>query len=241
MTQRLFISDLHLSAERMDTVQVFLRFLADRARRADHLYILGDLFDVWIGDDYRETPIPDIKQAMRRLSQNGTRLWLMHGNRDFLLGPDFCRETGSELLQDPSLVDLYGTPTLLMHGDLLCSDDQAYQSFRRGIRDPVYIKDFLSQSIQKRLEQARNYRLKSGEAKSLKPESIMDVNQRTVETYLIEHGAERLIHGHTHRPADHRIELQGKRLYRHVLAQWHPDHGELLCVTPDGLHRERIE
>jgi UDP-2,3-diacylglucosamine hydrolase len=144
-------------------------------------------------------------------------------------------------LPDPSLVDLHGTPTLLMHGDLLCSDDQAYQGFRRKIRDPLHIKDFLGQSLRQRLDQARNYRLKSGEAKSLKSESIMDVNQQTVESYLIEHGAERLIHGHTHRPADHHIELQGKRCDRHVLAQWQLDHGELICLTPDGLHRERVD
>ena len=240
MTQWLFISDLHLSAERTDTVQAFLRLLNERARRADHLYILGDLFDVWVGDDYQAAPVPEIKQAMRQLSQAGTRLWLMHGNRDFLLGPDFCRETGSTLLRDPCLVDLFGTPTLLMHGDLLCSDDLGYQSFRQEIRNPAYIKEFLSQSMQQRLALAQSYRARSGDAKSLKPESIMDVNQQSVESYLTDHGAERLIHGHTHRPADHRFELRGRPCERHVLAEWHGDHGELLCFTSDGFHREKI-
>ena len=238
MTQQLFISDLHLSAERMDRVQLFLRFLTERAPKADHLYILGDLFDAWVGDDYAAPPIPTIKQAMRELSQAGTGLWLMHGNRDFLIGDDFCQDTGSTLMQDPTLVDLYGSPTLLMHGDLLCTDDQAYMEFRCEIRDPDNIKHLLSQSIQQRLSLASTYRAKSGEAKSQKPESIMDVNRNTVASYLVEYQAERLIHGHTHRPADHIIELAGKSHDRHVLAEWHHDHGEMLCVTPEGIRRE---
>ncbi|MEW8030104.1 MAG: UDP-2,3-diacylglucosamine diphosphatase [Candidatus Thiodiazotropha sp.] len=238
MTQQLFISDLHLSAERLDTVRLFLRFLSDRAPEADHLYILGDLFDAWVGDDDVASPIPEVKQAMRQLSQTGTRLWLMHGNRDFLIGEGFCRETGAELLQDPTLVVLYGKSTLLMHGDLLCTDDQAYMKFRREVRDPGNIKRLLSQSIQQRMELAKTYRAKSGEAKSLKPESIMDVNRETVASYLVEYQAEHLIHGHTHRPADHVIDLKNRRHYRHVLAEWHHDHGELVCVTPDGFRRE---
>ncbi|MES9968799.1 MAG: UDP-2,3-diacylglucosamine diphosphatase [Candidatus Thiodiazotropha sp.] len=238
MTQQLFISDLHLSIEQTDRVQLFLRFLTDRAPKADHLYILGDLFDAWVGDDYAAPPIPTIKQAMARLSQSGTRLWLMHGNRDFLIGEEFCRETGARLLQDPTRLDLYGTPTLLMHGDLLCTDDHDYMEFRREIRDPETIKHMLSQSIQHRLTLANSYRAGSGEAKSLKPESIMDVNQETVASYLSEYQAERLIHGHTHRPGDHLIELAGQSRYRHVLAEWHKDHGEMLCITADGLSRE---
>jgi UDP-2,3-diacylglucosamine hydrolase len=238
VTQQLFIADLHLSGERLDTVQLFLRFLSDRAPQANHLYILGDLFDAWIGDDYEAPPIADIKQALKRLSGCGTRLWLMHGNRDFLIGERFCRETGATLLQDPTLVDLYGEPTLLMHGDLLCTDDLDYMSFRREVRDPGRIEQLLSQSIQQRLALAQSYRAKSGEAKSQKPDSIMDVNAQTVATYLVEQGADHLIHGHTHRPADHLIEITGRRHYRHVLGEWHGDHGELICVTPEGFQRE---
>jgi UDP-2,3-diacylglucosamine hydrolase len=238
VTQQLFISDLHLSETQPDTVQLFLRFLSDRAPKADHLYILGDLFDAWIGDDYEAPPIPEIKQAMGQLSRDGTRLWLMHGNRDFLIGDGFCRETGATLLQDPTLLDLYGEPTLLMHGDLLCSDDLAYMAFRREIRDPDNIKQLLSQSIQQRLALAQHYRARSGEAKSLKAESIMDVNQDTVASYLVEYEAKHLIHGHTHRPAEHIIDVSDKRRYRHVLAEWHHQYGELLCVTPKGFSRE---
>jgi UDP-2,3-diacylglucosamine hydrolase len=238
VTQQLFIADLHLSGERPDTVRLFLRFLSQRAPLADNLYILGDLFDAWIGDDYETPPISEIKQALEPLSRNGTRLWLMHGNRDFLIGEDFCRETGAVLLQDPALVDLYGEPTLLMHGDLLCTDDLDYMDFRREVRDPERIKQLLSQSIQQRLALAQSYRARSGEAKSLKPGSIMDVNARTVESYLIEQGARHLIHGHTHRPADHLIDIADKHYYRHVLGEWHRDHGEIICVTPEGFHRE---
>ncbi|MBW9266256.1 MAG: UDP-2,3-diacylglucosamine diphosphatase [Candidatus Thiodiazotropha sp. (ex. Lucinisca nassula)] len=238
MTQQLFISDLHLSAERLDTVQLFIRFLSERAPKSDHLYILGDLFDAWIGDDHEAPPIAEIKRAMHQLSQAGTRLWLMHGNRDFLIGDSFCRETGAVLMQDPTLVELNGKPTLLMHGDLLCTDDQAYMKFRREVRNPDFINRFLSQSIQQRLDLAKTYRAQSGEAKSLKPESIMDVNQDTVASYFVEYQADHMIHGHTHRPADHVIELKDKRHYRHVLAEWHHDHGELVCVTPQGFRRE---
>ncbi|MES9993766.1 MAG: UDP-2,3-diacylglucosamine diphosphatase [Candidatus Thiodiazotropha sp.] len=240
MTQSLFISDLHLSVEQTERVRLFLRFLSERAPQADHLYILGDLFDAWIGDDYEQPPIPEIKLALQQLSHSGTQLWLMHGNRDFLIGADFCHETGATLLPDPTLVDLYGTPTLLMHGDLLCSDDEAYQQFRQEIRDPESVRGFLSQSIVQRLALAQHYREQSGEAKSLKPESIMDVNQKTVESYLIDYAAQRLIHGHTHRPADHKVSLNAKTLSRHVLAEWHQDHSELLCVTPEGISRERF-
>lgn len=238
MNQRLFIADLHLSGERPDTVRLFLRFLSDRAPKADHLYILGDLFDAWIGDDYQAPPIPEIKQAMDRLSRGGTRLWLMHGNRDFLIGEGFCRETGAQLLKDPTLVDLYGQPTLLMHGDLLCTDDLDYMDFRREVRAPEKIEQLLSQSIEQRLSLAQSYRARSGEAKSLKPESIMDANQRTVVSHLVDYAADHLIHGHTHRPGDHVIEIAGKRHYRHVLAQWHHDCGEMICVTPGGFQRE---
>lgn len=240
MTQQLFISDLHLSGQRLDTVQLFLRFLSGRAPEASHLYILGDLFDAWIGDDYDAPPIPAIKQALGQLSQAGTQLWLMHGNRDFLIGKDFCRETNAVLLQDPTLVDLYGKPTLLMHGDLLCTGDHAYMTFRREVRTPENIRHLLSQPIQQRLELAKRYRAMSGEAKSLKPDSFMDVDPETVASYLSDYQAEHLIHGHTHRPMDHVIELAGNTHYRHVLAEWHANHGELICVTPEGFHRELV-
>jgi UDP-2,3-diacylglucosamine hydrolase len=234
----LFISDLHLSAERPETVRLFLRFLADRAVGAEHLYILGDLFDVWIGDDDRTAPIPEILSALRRLTDTGTRLWVMHGNRDFLLGEDFCRETGSRLLPDPTLIDLYGTPSLLMHGDLLCTDDQAYQTFRREVREAGFARRFLALTLDQRRAQARHYREQSGEANSLKPEAIMDVNQQTVATYMRDHAAKRLIHGHTHRPAAHSFTLDGETAHRFVLGEWHTESAEIIHATETGLNRE---
>ena len=234
----LFISDLHLSADRVETVRLFLRFLDQRAAAAGHLYILGDLFDAWIGDDDTSAPIPEVVSALRRLSDSGTRLWLMHGNRDFLLGDDFCRATGGTLLTDPSLIDLYGVPTLLMHGDLLCSDDLAYQQFRRQVRQPGFVQRLLALSLEERRAEARRYRAQSQEANSLKPEAIMDVNPETVTSYLREYGARRLIHGHTHRPAEHRFTLDGEAARRYVLGEWHADRAEIISVTPDGLSRD---
>ena len=240
MTETLFISDLHLSGERPETVQRFLRFLQQRAPQADQLYILGDLFDAWIGDDLDLPPIPQIKQALQRLTGNGVPVSLMHGNRDFLIGERFCQETGAELLPDPTLIDLEGIPTLLMHGDLLCSDDLAYQAFRRQIREPAFIQAFLQQSIPDRLKTAAEYRTRSGEANSLKAEAIMDVNQQTVEDFMRDHDARRLIHGHTHRPDVHSFTLDGAEARRYVLADWDDDRAALLRISPEGWQSEPI-
>ena len=238
MSETLFISDLHLSGERPDTVQLFIDFMQQRAPRADRLYILGDLFDVWIGDDLEQPPIPQIKAALRQLTDSGTRVWLMHGNRDFLIGPAFCAQTGVELLQDPTRVTLQGIPTLLMHGDLLCSDDQAYLAFRQQIRDPDVIRQFLSLPISERIRTAAEYRARSGEATSLKAADIMDVNQQTVQHYMHRQGARRLIHGHTHRPGLHRFALDGQPARRYVLADWHAQGAELLRVDAQGWELE---
>ncbi|MGD8590381.1 MAG: UDP-2,3-diacylglucosamine diphosphatase [Chromatiales bacterium] len=240
MAEVLFISDLHLSAERPDTVQLFLGFLAERAPRAETLYILGDLFDVWIGDDLDTPPIPQIKAALYSLSQGGTRIHLMHGNRDFLLGERFCAESGCELLPDPSLTELQGIPTLLMHGDSLCTDDLAYQAFRRQIRDPAFIEHFLSQSIPQRIATVTEFRNKSGEATSMKAEEIMDVNPQAVADSMRLHAAQRLIHGHTHRPAQHRFELDGRQVRRYVLGEWHADSARILSVDQDGWREETV-
>jgi UDP-2,3-diacylglucosamine hydrolase len=240
VTQHLFISDLHLSADEVDRVQLFLHFLTVRAPLAKSLYILGDLFDAWLGDDNQQAPIPEVKLALRQLTESGVKLTLMHGNRDFLIGEHFCQETGADLLNDPSLIDLFGTPTLLMHGDLLCSDDQAYQQFRREIRAPAFVSQFLSLPIEQRITVAKEYRAKSGEANSLKSDAIMDVNQQTVEDYLSNYQAESIIHGHTHRPADHHFPLADKKASRHVLGEWLNGTAEFICVTAEGLQREKI-
>ncbi|MEW8274055.1 MAG: UDP-2,3-diacylglucosamine diphosphatase [Candidatus Thiodiazotropha taylori] len=240
MTQQLFISDLHLSAEGADRLQLFLDFLRFRAPKAQTLYILGDLFDAWLGDDDRQSIAVEVRQALQALNQSGTQLKIMHGNRDFLLGEDFCQTSGAQLISDPCLIDLYGTPTLLMHGDLLCTDDQEYQAFRKQIRSAEFANHFLSLSIDQRIAVAQEYRAKSGEANAQKSDNIMDVNQQAVELALQQHQAQRLIHGHTHRPADHRFTLDNRSVSRHVLGEWHGDHAEILCATEDGVTRETI-
>ena len=234
----LFISDLHLSGERPDTVQLFLTFLTQRAPRAETLYILGDLFDVWIGDDLDVPPIPQIKAALHGLSERGTAIRLMGGNRDFLLGERFCAESGCELLPDPSLIELQGVPTLLMHGDSLCTDDLDYQAFSAQIRAPAFIEHFLSQSIPQRIAIVTEFRAKSGEATSMKAEDIMDVNQQAVAACLREYNTRCLIHGHTHRPALHQFELDGQQARRYVLGDWHPDGAKILSVDQQGWRQE---
>jgi len=235
MPDTLLISDLHLSGERPQTIDLFLRFLEERAIHARRLYILGDLFDAWIGDDALPPPIPTIIEALRRLSDNGTRIFLQHGNRDFLIGEAFATATGCELLGDPVTVELGATPTLLMHGDLLCTDDHDYQKARQFLRSPAFIEDLLSKSIGERLALAAEYRKRSGEATAALSAEIMDVNQATVEQYMREAGVTQLIHGHTHRPGIHRFDLDGVPALRLVLAEWHEEQGQYLRVNAEGI------
>ena len=235
-----FVSDLHLSPDRPATVDLFLAFLAGRAREADQLYLLGDIFDAWIGDDDEGTPNTEVKAALAAVTASGVRCHLMHGNRDFLIGRAFCRETGCRLLRDPTLARFADEPTLLMHGDLLCTDDVAYQRFRRRIRNPLVQRLFLWRSLAARRKVAADYRRKSGAATAEKTPDIMDVNQETVARYLHRYGAVRLIHGHTHRPGDHRVRIDGREAVRSVLAEWHPDHGEALIHGHSGWHRETV-
>jgi UDP-2,3-diacylglucosamine hydrolase len=236
----LFISDLHLTPEQPTTVELFLGFLQRRARRAEALYILGDLFDAWIGDDDDEAPYPAIRQALRDLTASGTRCAIISGNRDFLLGKHFSQETGCTLLREPARVDLLGTPTLLMHGDLLCTDDLAYQNFRRIIRNPVVKWLFLRKRLVKRRAMATGYRRKSSQAIAHKPLAIMDVNEEAVKAILRRHNTWHLIHGHTHRPGEHAFGLDGHSAIRQVLADWHPERGEVLSVSAAGWRREAI-
>ncbi|MCP3869877.1 MAG: UDP-2,3-diacylglucosamine diphosphatase [Gammaproteobacteria bacterium] len=238
MADTLFISDLHLSQERPGTLGLFFRFLAEQAAQADTLYILGDLFDAWIGDDNDAPPIPQILGAMQQLTASGTRLYIMHGNRDFLIAEGFAAATGCKLLADTEMVTLAGTPTLLTHGDLLCTDDVDYQRARMLVRNPAFIDELMSKSIPERIALAAEFRKHSGEATSIKAADIMDVNQQTVERYMTEAGVTRLIHGHTHRPATHDFTLDGEQAQRIVLPEWHDDHGGFLRVNGDGLVSE---
>ena len=238
--ETLFISDLHLAPERPATIRLFLDFLAGRARQAERLFILGDLFDAWIGDDDDTPPYPEIRAGLRDLTAHGTACALMHGNRDFLIGRPFCRDTGCTLLRDPTRISLDGEQVLLMHGDLLCTDDVAYQRFRRRVRNPLVRRLFLWKGLEARRRLAAEYRRKSGAATAEKPPEIMDVNQETVVRYLERFRATRLVHGHTHRPGEHPLEVLGRSAHRAVLAEWHGHGGEVLVHRPGTWHREAV-
>ncbi len=216
----LFIADLHLSPERPEVVDAFLTFLQQRAAHAEALYILGDLFEAWIGDDDPSPLARQIIGALRALTLGGTRLVFQHGNRDFLIGRRFAESTGASLLGDAAVVQLDGRPVLLMHGDSLCLDDEAYQRFRRRVRNPV-IKWLLAHlPLNKRLQIAARWRAGSKAANRNKPESIMDVSPVEVVRLMEHYKVDVLIHGHTHRPATHEVPLPGRIGERWVLGDW---------------------
>lgn len=236
----LFISDLHLSWEKPEITQRFLDFLDNRAIKAKELFILGDLFDAWVGDDDFSPPNPKIRKSLKYLSEAGVKIYFQQGNRDFLLGKRFCEETGIVLLDDPYVIDLFGVPTLLMHGDLLCTDDLPYQAFRRKSRSSEWQQNVLSKPLLVRLLVARWYRIRSYFHKRQKTVEIMDVNQATVADTMAAYNCQRLIHGHTHRPAIHDFMLAGKPAQRYVLAAWTKDMGEAMVWDENGYRIEGI-
>jgi UDP-2,3-diacylglucosamine hydrolase len=237
--ETLFISDLHLDLERPEVIDLLVRFLDERAVDADALYILGDLFEYWIGDDdIRDGLLPTI-EALRRVSDAGVPLSFMAGNRDFLIGSGFAERTGCRLLEDPTRVELYGVPTLLMHGDSLCTDDVAYQALRKQLRDPAWQAGFLTLPVEQRRAQAEALRRKSREATRGKAMEIMDVNAEEVDAAFRKHGVRRIIHGHTHRPAAHALEVDGEAARRIVLGDWYTQ-GSVLSVTSEGYTLEEL-
>ena len=240
MAETLLISDLHLSADRPRLTDLFLNFLRQRAANADTLYILGDLFDAWIGDDDDSQLANTVKSALKAASDGGVRIHIQHGNRDFLIGEEFLRDSGCALLEETVVVKIAGKPTLLMHGDLLCTDDTDYQQARVLLRTPAFIEDFLSKSLSERALLAAEYRKRSGEAMSQKSEDIMDANAATVTDYLRHHGVERLIHGHTHRQGMHTIDLNGAEGKRYVLGDWVEEQGSVLVVRNQDLGFETV-
>ncbi len=236
----IFISDLHISLEKKEITHRFLSFLETRAPQASALYILGDLFDSWVGDDDNMPPNKSVKQALRRLTASTTHVFLQQGNRDFLLGHRFAEETGVVLLGDYEVIDLFGTQTLLTHGDLLCSDDIAYQQFRAKSHSEEWKKNVLSKPLLVRLLVARWYRFRSHFHKRNKSQDIMDVNQQTVAEMMKQYGCFRLIHGHTHRPAIHDFEINGISAERFVLADWKNSWAEILCWNETGFRIEKL-
>jgi UDP-2,3-diacylglucosamine hydrolase len=225
-----FISDLHLAAERPAIVDQFFDFVSGPARQADALYVLGDLFEYWAGDDDMEDRLNGgVADAFAALHASGTGVYFLHGNRDFLVGDAFARRAQATLLCDPALIDLYGTPTLLMHGDTLCTDDVEYQKFRLYARNAQNQARFLAQPLGARRAQLRGLRAESEAAKQGKSAEIMDVNQQAVENALRTAGCARLIHGHTHRPARHVHEIDGRTCERWVLGDWYTNGSYLHC------------
>ena len=216
----LFISDLHLEESRPDITGAFLGFLKTHAMGVEQLYILGDFFEAWIGDDER-TPLQEqVAAALREVRDSGTEIFLMHVNRDFLIGNDYCERAGATLLDDPTVIDLYGTPALLMHGDSLCTADVEYQKFRANMRNPQMQKMMLARPLEDRQQMARQLRQMSMAKNQGKAEDIMDVTPEEVVKELEHHGVQLMIHGHTHRPAIHDLEANGEPARRIVLGDW---------------------
>lgn len=240
MPDTLFISDLHLDPERPVVTQLFLDFLATRATGAEALYILGDLFEAWIGDDDNGAMNQAVCQGLKACTEAGTPVFIMHGNRDFLLGPAFAERCGCTLLDDPIRIELYGTPTLLMHGDMLCTDDTGYMAFREQVRNPQWQQALLSRPLEQRRQMAQEMRASSREQTSGKAESIMDANRDAVDRVMAEHHVQRLIHGHTHRPAIHDLKVAGHPAQRIVLGDWYEQGSVLLC-SPAGCELQELQ
>jgi len=232
----LLISDLHLEEKRPDITRAFLHFLATRARQAEALYILGDFFEVWIGDDAMTPFQQSIADALRALSERGTRIYLMHGNRDFMLGKGFCREAGCTLLGDPSVVELGGERVLLMHGDSLCTRDEGYMRLRRLLRNPLSLFILRHLPLSTRRKLARKLRNESRAQTRMKASDIIDVTPELIPRVLAEHGVRTLIHGHTHRPATHELEVDGRPAQRIVLGDW-DQQGWALQIDESGFQQ----
>ena len=230
----LFVSDLHLSACRPETANLFLRFLAGPARDAGCLYILGDLFDAWAGDDDLGDAFNSrISAALADLAGAGTQVFFMAGNRDFLAGPQLGVSSRLTFIDDPTVVDIAGTPTLLMHGDTLCTDDADYQNFRAVVRAPAWQKEFLALPLAERKARIEGLRELSETAKGGKAYALMDTNADAVADAFRRHGVTRMIHGHTHRQARHDHVVDGRACERWVLGDWHAT-GNALAVDTTG-------
>jgi UDP-2,3-diacylglucosamine hydrolase len=229
----LFISDLHIDASRPAITDQFLGFLAAEAVRADALYILGDLFESWVGDDAADPSQAAAIEGIHALTSRGVPCFVMHGNRDFLLAEQFCRMSGAQLLPDPLIVTLYGEAVLVMHGDALCTDDRAYQRLRATVREPAWQRQFLALSIASRRALAGAARVGSQAHTAAVEYAITDVNADSVAAALRGAGTATLLHGHTHRPAIHALQVDGRPCTRIVLGDWY-DQGSLLRWDQHG-------
>jgi UDP-2,3-diacylglucosamine hydrolase len=229
-----FIADLHLAEDRTDITQCFLAFLKNEAPKAQTLYILGDLFESWVGDDDDSEFVKQVASALSLLSNQGTTIFYIQGNRDFLLGEKYAKKSGMVLLKDVELIDLYGTPTVIMHGDTLCTRDVPYQAFRKKSRSWWWQATIKSLPLFVRRKIAENYRNKSAKATAMKSQDIMDVTGSTVIESLEQYQSQLMIHGHTHRPAIHKLSANNKEATRIVLGDWY-EQGAWLKVTPTEM------
>ncbi|MFA6971557.1 MAG: UDP-2,3-diacylglucosamine diphosphatase [Gallionella sp.] len=239
MPHTLFISDLHLSTEHPQTLAAFQRFIATTATQAEALYILGDLFEYWAGDDDLQAPFhQQVISALRSLP--ATRVYLMQGNRDLLMGEALAEACGAVLLADPTLIDLYGTATLLSHGDQLCTDDVEYQRFRKHVHSLDFTRQFLERPLAERKAYIEQLRIRSETEKQNKSSAIMDVNDDAVAQLLREYRYPRLIHGHTHRPKRHEHVVDGHLCERWVLGDW-GNQANALRIDASGISWETIQ
>jgi UDP-2,3-diacylglucosamine hydrolase len=234
----LLISDLHLDEARPQATRCLLDLLAGRARGAAALWVLGDLFEAWVGDDDDAPWLVPVLDGFAALSKQ-VPLHVLHGNRDFLLGAAFCRRTGATLETEPVVLDLHGTRTVLLHGDALCTDDHAYQAFRAQVRRPAWQHGFLAKPLIERRDFAAQARAASQRENSNKDSYLMDVNAGAVAAAFEASGATRMIHGHTHRPARHALEVEGRACERWVLGDWHAN-GWVASVDAGGCRQEQI-
>ncbi|MDQ5908745.1 MAG: UDP-2,3-diacylglucosamine hydrolase [Pseudomonadota bacterium] len=234
----LFISDLHLDPRRPAMTGLLLKFLEQPAREAEALYILGDLFEAWIGDDDDAEPGPTVAAALRTLTGVGVPVYFLHGNRDFLLGERFAAASGVQLLPESVVIELAGEPVLLLHGDTLCIDDREYQAFRAQVRHPAWQAQILALPLAQRRALAGQLRETSRQVAQQKATDIIDVNLAEVDRVMLAHGVQRLIHGHTHRPAIHDLRLEGQPAQRAVLGDWQEQQGSVLRCDASGWRLE---
>lgn len=235
----LFISDLHLDENHQDIGVQFLEFLENEAAGAEALYILGDLFESWVGDDDPNEHYAEIKRALRYCTDRDLPVYFMHGNRDFMIGGQFAKETGVVILSDPCLLEIHGTTLLLSHGDAMCTDDVEYQQVRAMTRNPDWQAMMLEKTLQERLQFAEHARQQSLQHKQVLSNEISDVNQNAVEATLREHKVSILLHGHTHRPKVHEFLLDGAPATRIVLGDWY-DHGSVVRWNADGYSLDTL-
>lgn len=243
----LFISDLHLDSSRPEITELFGGFLRREAISADALYILGDLFEAWVGDDDPSAVGASVASGLKEVADAGVPVFFIRGNRDFLVGQDYALRSGFRILPDPAVVVLYGKPTLLLHGDLLCTGDVAYQAFRTQTRNPDWQAQFLSQPLQARLafaqqaraaSQAHQAKLREG-GNEVRFETVTDVTPATVEATFARYGIDTMIHGHTHRPAAHELQVGDRPCTRIVLGDWY-EQGSVLRVDADGYRLDSL-